>query len=81
MTPLEYVFKALIGMYVKYRNATTPLQFWQVSVYSHKKEDRSIERHSIIMSSPFEKENHCQLWNHSVSTQILKTTLPSSQLE
>lgn len=41
MTSLEFVFKALIGMYIKYRNATTQLKFWQVSVYSHKKKDQS----------------------------------------
>ena len=39
MTSLAFVFNTLMDMHAKYRNATTQTHFWQVSIYSHKKED------------------------------------------
>lgn len=38
MTSPAFLFNILIGMHIKYRNATTQMHFWQVPVYSHKKE-------------------------------------------
>lgn len=51
MTSLAFVFNTLIGMHVKYRNATTQIHFWQVSVYSHKKKDQNTWRtqHNYIL--------------------------------
>lgn len=65
MTSIAFVFNTFIGMHVKYRNATTQVHFWQVSVYSHKKEDQSTwstqhnyalplwKRESLSTSKPF----------------------------
>lgn len=67
MTSLAFEFNTLMGMHVKYRNATTQTSD-NCQFTATRKKIRAHEGHSIIMSDAFEKENPCQLPNHCIST-------------